>query len=180
MHAAALRLEWSSAFLRGSSVRCSPWWVHAPRGIKEILPMADVLIPSLAVGQFPDAWGAWAQAAVGVKSHSIKLGPSFPKFADSGKWTMVYSDQAKDPELLGRLSEVSGDFALPVHLTQLYDSLCELFLFCVLIYVRHRKRFHGQGSCGGSCSILCSDQRWRFSAEITESEVWCTPLIPLD
>ena len=73
-----------------------------------------------------------------------QLGPRLPKFADSGKWTMVYSDQAKDPELLGRLSEVSGDFALPVHPTQLYDSLCGLFLFCVLIYVRHRKRFHGQ------------------------------------
>jgi phosphatidylglycerol:prolipoprotein diacylglycerol transferase len=31
-----------------------------------------------------------------------------------------------------------------VHPTQLYDSLCGLFLFGVLIWIRQRKRFHGQ------------------------------------
>ena len=118
-------------------------WFMRREGLK-ILPMADVLIPSLAVGQFFGRLGCLGAGCCWGEVTQSSWGLVFPKFADSGKWTMVYSDQAKDPELLGRLSEVSGDFALPVHPTQLYDSLCGLFLFCVLIYVRHRKRFHGQ------------------------------------
>ena len=42
------------------------------------------------------------------------------------------------------LLEPGVHHSLPVHPTQLYDSLAGLILFCILIYIRHHKRFHGQ------------------------------------
>ena len=42
------------------------------------------------------------------------------------------------------LLEHSADHALAIHPTQLYDSLCGLLLFLFLIWIRQRKRFHGQ------------------------------------
>ena len=52
---------------------------------------------------------------------------------------MVFSQHAK-----AGLLEAGAHHSLPVHPTQLYDSLAGLILFCVLIYIRHNKRFHGQ------------------------------------
>ena len=118
-------------------------WFLKREGLK-ILPMADVLIPSLAVGQFFGRLGCLGAGCCWGEVTQSNWGLVFPKFAESGKWTMVYADQARDSELATRLSEVAGDYALPIHPTQLYDSLCGLFLFCVLIYIRHRKQFHGQ------------------------------------
>ena len=37
-----------------------------------------------------------------------------------------------------------AEHALPIHPTQLYDAFLGLVLFGILIWVRHRKRFHGQ------------------------------------
>jgi phosphatidylglycerol:prolipoprotein diacylglycerol transferase len=33
---------------------------------------------------------------------------------------------------------------IPIHPTQLYESLGELLIFCALIFWRQRKRFHGE------------------------------------
>ncbi|MEZ4270638.1 MAG: prolipoprotein diacylglyceryl transferase [Myxococcota bacterium] len=37
-----------------------------------------------------------------------------------------------------------GDMSLPIHPTQLYEASAEILLFLLLIWLRNRKRFHGQ------------------------------------
>jgi len=98
-----------------------------------ILPIADVLIPSLAVGQFFGRMGCLAAGCCWGKVTDAAWHLKYPV------GTMVFSQHWK----AGLLAQ-DAQHSIAVHPTQLYDSLCGLLLFCILIYVRHHKRFHGQ------------------------------------
>ncbi len=98
-----------------------------------ILPIADVIIPTLALGQFFGRLGCLGAGCCWGKVTELPWGIEFPKY------TMVFKQQFD----LG-LIEPHASHALGVHPTQLYDSLGGLLLFFVLIYIRHHKRFHGQ------------------------------------
>ena len=107
-------------------------WFLRREGLK-ILPMADVLIPSLAIGQFFGRLGCLAAGCCWGKVTDLSWGIEFPQR------TMVWWQHRK-----AGLLEHSADHALAIHPTQLYDSLCGLLLFLFLIWIRQRKRFHGQ------------------------------------
>ena len=107
-------------------------WFLRREGVR-ILPIADALIPSLAIGQFFGRLGCLAAGCCWGKVTQSAWHLEYPV------GTMVYSQHWK-----AGLLERTAQHSLAVHPTQLYDSLCGLLLFCILIYVRHRKRFHGQ------------------------------------
>ena len=107
-------------------------WFLRREGVK-ILPMADILIPSLAIGQFFGRLGCLAAGCCWGKVTDLAWGIEFPVRS------MVHRQHLK-----AGLLDHGAEHALSIHPTQLYDSLCGLVLFFILIYVRHRKRFHGQ------------------------------------
>jgi phosphatidylglycerol:prolipoprotein diacylglycerol transferase len=107
-------------------------WFLRREGVR-ILPIADILISSLAIGQFFGRLGCLVAGCCWGKLSGATWTLEYPAR------TMVFNQHYK-AGLVGH----DALHSLPVHPTQLYDSLCGLLLFCILIYVRHRKRFHGQ------------------------------------
>jgi len=107
-------------------------WFLRREGLR-ILPIADILIPSLAIGQFFGRLGCLAAGCCWGRVTDLAWGLEYPVR------TMVYRQHST-----GGLLDHAAEHSLAVHPTQLYDSLCGLILFGILIWIRHRKRFHGQ------------------------------------
>ncbi|MCA9537495.1 MAG: prolipoprotein diacylglyceryl transferase [Myxococcales bacterium] len=97
------------------------------------LPMADVIIPSLALGQFFGRLGCLAAGCCWGRPTDAPWGIEFPARS------MVYVQQLKEG-----IITAGAEHAHSVHPTQLYDSLYGLLLFSFLIWIRRRKRWHGQ------------------------------------
>jgi phosphatidylglycerol:prolipoprotein diacylglycerol transferase len=103
-------------------------------------------------------WGGIAKAgsAIAVRFPSTKHLP----FGGFGTDSLAFSDQAKDSrwfDAIGHLYDhsIAGaqqisavakatGYSVPVYPTQLMESLGELCLFLLLLFVRRRKRFNGQ------------------------------------
>ena len=115
-------------------------FVYLRRHRMRFLPYADTLIPSVALGHFFGRIGCFAAGCCwGAVSHSHL--PWLAKFPPGSLAYQTFAGRANAAELLApdRLT------TLPVHPTQLYESLGELALFAALVFlVRPRKRFHGQ------------------------------------
>jgi prolipoprotein diacylglyceryl transferase len=100
-------------------------WMYTQQHKLNFLHLADVLIPSVAIGHVFGRLGCFAAGCchgmpTGIEGFGVV-------FTDPG--TVVARNH-----LLG----------IPLHPTQLYDALGELIIFVVLIFLRRRKRFHGQ------------------------------------
>lgn len=102
------------------------------RARQPILPVADALIPSLALGQFFGRLGCWAAGCCWGAPVQAG-GVHFPT------GSMPFRQHLRDG-LIDRLAEHSH----AVHAVQLYDALGGLLLFALLVWVRRRKRYHGQ------------------------------------
>jgi phosphatidylglycerol---prolipoprotein diacylglyceryl transferase len=104
------------------------------------LPYADTLIPSVAFGHFLGRIGCFAAGCCwgGTCDPALPWGARFPP--DS----LAYQSFAAREGGARFLDHVHLT-TLPLHPTQLYESLGELALFALLVlWVRPRKRFHGQ------------------------------------
>jgi len=114
------------------------WYMH--RHAMRFLPYADALIPSVALGHFFGRLGCFgAGCCWGAVSHAHL--PWLTKFPPTSLAYQSFVERANAAELLApdRLT------TLPVHPTQLYESLGELVLFAMLtLFVKPAKRFHGQ------------------------------------
>jgi phosphatidylglycerol---prolipoprotein diacylglyceryl transferase len=115
------------------------WWYMRRHGMR-FLPHADTMIPSLAIGHFFGRLGCFAAGCCwGAVSHSHL--PWLAKFPPASLAYQAFAGRPNAAELIApdRLT------TLPVHPTQLYESLGELTLFALLVLVvRPNKRFHGQ------------------------------------
>lgn len=107
------------------------WFMRRER--LPVLPMTDVLIPSLAIGQFFGRLGCLAAGCCWGKPTGTDWGLAFPPRS------MVFHQHTGEG-----LLNAGAAHSLPVHATQLYDSLVGLALFGVLLWIRQRKRYHGQ------------------------------------
>lgn len=90
---------------------------------KNNLPLwkvADIGAPSIAIAQAVGRIGCFSAGCCYGKPTNLP-------------WAVVF----KDPESLARLN-------IPLHPTQLYESLGTFFLFLFLIFMRKRKSFDGQ------------------------------------
>ena len=122
-------LVFYGAFLGGMVVL---WW-FTRRHKLNLLSIADALMPAFAIGQFFGRLGCLAAGCCWGKVTTLPWGIEFPR------GSMVFRQHVEQHLISGRASE-----ALPIHPTQLYDSLYGLGLFIALTWIRRRKRYHGQ------------------------------------
>ncbi len=99
----------------------------------KFLPMADVIIPALALGQFFGRSGCLAAGCCWGKPTDLSWAIEFPARS------MVWKQHVEEG-----LIEATAAHSHLVHPTQLYDGLSGILLFCLLIWIRQRKRYHGQ------------------------------------
>ena len=97
------------------------------------LPIADVIIPSLAVGQFFGRLGCLSAGCCWGRPTDASWAIEFPRR------TLVFRQHLEEG-----LVDAAATHSHSIHPTQLYDALCGLILFGILIWIRQRKRFHGQ------------------------------------
>ena len=109
--------------------------VYARRKGRSFLVVADTLIPSVALGHFFGRLGCLAAGCCwGVEAH-----PDFPFAIQFPDGALAHSSMARN----GIIAH-GAEFTPHIHPVQLYESLGELAIFFVLIFVRSIKRFHGQ------------------------------------
>ena len=125
-------------------------WFYLARNKIRLMPWADVAVPSLASGllvtrigcylfgcdfgtTLPKTAPAWLQ----------KLG-TFPHWAagtlDSGEGSPAYVRHL----VTHHEKAIALNSSLPVHPTQIYESLCGLLLLAVLLWQRKNQKFRGQ------------------------------------
>ena len=122
-------LVFYGAFLGGFLVL---WWFTKRHKVR-LLPIADALMPAFTIGQFFGRLGCLAAGCCWGKVTTLPWGIEFPR------GSMVFRQHVEQ-----NLLEVHAPHALPIHPTQLYDSLYGLGLFVALTWIRRHKRYHGQ------------------------------------
>jgi len=146
------------------------WWFCRSRKLP-FLRLADVIAPTVALGQGFGRLGCFAAGCCWGKPASMHLPwgvrfPGIPKALDLfghqtagaiawesqardvGRWVIESTGQVFDHPVPGAI-QVSQWVAqhgttLPIHPTQLYESLAQLLLFVALMIARRYRRFHGQ------------------------------------
>lgn len=131
------------------------------------LRVADALAPSLAIGHMIGRLGCLAAGCCwgGFAKAGSWLGIRFPSadnlpFGGFGTSSLAFSDQVKDPRWVDALGHVhdhavegatqisayaqANGYTLPLYPTQLMEVFGELVIFCALLFLLKRKRFHGQ------------------------------------
>lgn len=102
------------------------------------LAHADTLIPSVAFGHFLGRIGCFAAGCCWGRASD----PGLPWGARFPSDSLAFQSFAQE---MGGSRFLQHDHTVPLHPTQLYESLGELALFALLVLViRPRKRFHGQ------------------------------------
>ncbi len=113
-----------------------------------LMPWADVAVPSLAAGLFITRIGCYLNGCdfgkpldASAPAWLVKLGtfPAWDKAMGAGDGSPAFVQHHN-----ARLLAPDAIASLPVHPTQLYESLVGLVLLVVLIALRPRRRFHGQ------------------------------------
>jgi phosphatidylglycerol:prolipoprotein diacylglycerol transferase len=104
------------------------------------LRAADVVIPSVAIGHFFGRLGCLSAGCCFGRVCELPWAVRMPlgSAAYEAQRGLIHTD----PELASRL--VGLQHSLPIHPTQLYEASAELLFFGLLIWLRGRKRFHGQ------------------------------------
>lgn len=146
------------------------YW-YAKKHRLDFLRIADIMIPTVSLGAALGRLGCFSAGCCwGDIAHSgFKLGVNFPGAArattllggQGGVPSMAFQSQSTDPryvvEATGEVLQnwapnavqistwaQSHGYSLPVHPTQLYESVGQLLLFAAAISMRRYRRFHGQ------------------------------------
>lgn len=112
-------------------------FVFMKREKRPALPVADLIIPYLALGQ---AFGRLGCLAAGCCFGKPWEGPwsiHFPRH------TMAWDQHVHDG-----LITPAAETSLAVHPTQIYDAATGFLLFAILLWLRRRRRFDGQVMVG--------------------------------
>ena len=99
----------------------------------KLLPIADILMPAFAIGQFFGRVGCLAAGCCWGKVTDLSWGIQFPRRS------MVFHQHLEQ-----KIVSAQDHLSLPIHPTQLYDSLYGLGLYLALVWIRRNKRYHGQ------------------------------------
>jgi phosphatidylglycerol---prolipoprotein diacylglyceryl transferase len=146
------------------------WWFCRARKIA-FLRFADVIAPTVALGQAFGRLGCFAAGCCWGKPAALHLPwavrfpgasraldlfghPSSGAIAwdsqsrEGQRWVIESTGQVFDHAVPGamRISDwvAKHGTTLPIHPTQLYESLAQLLLFVLLMIARRYRRFHGQ------------------------------------
>lgn len=146
------------------------WWFCRKRKIV-FLRLADVIAPTVALGQAFGRLGCFSAGCCWGKPASVHV-PWAVRFPGAGRamdifgqhtagaiawdsqaqelkrWVIESTGQVFDHPVPGamRISDwvAQHGTTLPIHPTQLYESLAQLLLFVALMIARRYRRFHGQ------------------------------------
>ena len=144
------------------------WWFCRSRKIN-FLRLADVIVPTVALGQAFGRLGCFSAGCCWGKPASLHVpwAVRFPGRAldifgqhtsgaiafdsqsrETARWVIESTGQVFDHAVPGaiRVSDwvAQHGTTLPIHPTQLYESLAQLLLFVLLMIARRYRRFHGQ------------------------------------
>ena len=108
-------------------------WIFCRRRGLSLLAMADLLMPSIALGHGLGRIGCFLAGCCWGKPCGLSWGARYP--AGSMAWHQQIADG-----WVSRWAETT----LPVHPTQLYEAAGEMLIFMALVLLRRRKRFEGQ------------------------------------
>ena len=113
-----------------AAVGYAVWWCR--RNGKPLFLIADILIPMVA---FNHVWGRIGCVAAGCCFGAITHSPV----------GIEYPIQSVVQQMQHAQGFIRAfDRPLPVHAVQLYEAAGELALFMLLMWLRDRKRYHGQ------------------------------------
>jgi len=129
------------------------WAYLKPNGIR-LMPWADVAVPSLASGLMITRIGCYLFGC----DFGKRLGEDAPAFLQKlgtfPHWTGALDAGQGAPAWERHLDLYKGtplgvelmklDHSFPVHPTQIYESLCGLFLLVLLLMQRRNQKFRGQ------------------------------------
>ena len=107
-------------------------WFVRKEGVR-FLPIADIIIPMLALGQFFGRIGCLSAGCCWGRPTAGDWGLQFPR--GSSAFYQHYTQGLVDAQ-----ATVSAH----VHATQLYDAACGLMLFVLLLWLAKRKTWDGQ------------------------------------
>jgi phosphatidylglycerol:prolipoprotein diacylglycerol transferase len=99
------------------------WW-YVKRHKLGIWPSADVLAPGVVLGQSIGRLGCFAAGCCWGRSTDVA-------------WAVTFTDTYVQ-------KQVGTPLDLPLHPSQIYESLLCLGIFLVVMWIARRKRFHGQ------------------------------------
>ncbi len=108
-------------------------WQFCRRNQLSYLRMADIMIPSVALGQCLGRLGCLAAGCCWGKPCSLPWGIHLPAGG------MAWKGQV-DAGIIDRWAETTA----AIHPTQFYESIATLSIFVLLTLFRPRKRYHGQ------------------------------------
>ena len=107
-------------------------WFLRKEGLK-LLPIADIIVPTLALGQFFGRIGCLSAGCCWGRPTFTDWGIQFPRGSS------VFFQHYKQ-----HLIDATATHSAHVHPTQIYDSLCGFVLFFVLLWIQKRKTWDGQ------------------------------------
>jgi phosphatidylglycerol:prolipoprotein diacylglycerol transferase len=102
---------------------------------RSFLEVADILIPSVALGHFFGRLGCLAAGCC----WGTEVGPDFAFGVQFPDGSLVHSSMERNGHIT-----YGAPFTPHIHPVQLYESFGELVIFFLLLFVRSIKRFHGQ------------------------------------
>ncbi|MFH1812459.1 MAG: prolipoprotein diacylglyceryl transferase [Pseudomonadota bacterium] len=122
--------------------------IYAYRHKLHLGKFADLAIVSLPLGHFFGRLGCFAAGCCwGEPAFHLDAGKviaDMPWAASFPPQALAYTSliRTADAETVRLMTELGS--TLPLHPVQLYESLGELLVFAILVFVRSRKWFHGQ------------------------------------
>ncbi len=123
------------------------WWYLRRRGVA-LLPWADVAVPSLASGLCLTRIGCYLFGCDFGKPLSASAPAWLKRLGTFPRWPSDVLDGAGSPAWLQHVDlrglSVSSRASLPVHPTELYESLVGAALLGLLFWLAKRKRFAGE------------------------------------
>lgn len=102
---------------------------------RNFFEVADILIPSVALGHFFGRIGCLAAGCC----WGVVVDPSFPLAVQFPDGSLAHSSMERN----GIIPQ-GAEFTPHIHPVQLYEASGELLIFFILLVVRAHKRFHGQ------------------------------------
>jgi len=115
------------------AVLVSVWYMRKHE--MPFFPVADALIPSVAIGHAIGRLGCFAAGCCWGGA----CDPHLPWAAKFPPESLAYQSQVANG-----IIQLGAAHTIAIHPTQLYESLGELVIFCALLFWRGRKRFHGE------------------------------------
>ncbi|MET0795381.1 MAG: prolipoprotein diacylglyceryl transferase family protein [Polyangiaceae bacterium] len=123
-------------------------WAYLRRRGVALLPWGDVAVPSLASGLCLTRIGCYLFGCDFGKPLSAAAPAWLRRLGTFPRWPSDVLDGAGSPAWLQHVDlrglSVSSRVSLPVHPTELYESLVGALLFALLWQLRARKRFQGE------------------------------------